>query len=149
MKKNKTFRSIIAAIVLLSTAVACDNSGSALTPEQVAENMCKSLMEQTEICVMTSDNTLVFDKTSEQIVYNSSRSLYMVSNMDNSTHYTLNIDGMILLNNIINVTYTSNNIEGLGSGTLSMTIVNIDSADKRYWLWDSESLIGFVVDLDI
>ncbi len=139
---------IIYITTLLAFATSCVDAGESLGEKSA--RISEKLLGETQLLAMVGDTTYkLFDKTTEQVTYNSTKTLYMVSTLDSSTHYTLTLSGALLLDNKISVEYEANNIKGLESGSTTMEVLKIDSKDQRYWLWSSELLIGFILDFDL
>lgn len=147
--KNISLRLILVSTLLWSVA-SCINTNGIDDNGTSEADLRAMLLEETELMALFPDGTSKkYDKTTEQVVYNSGKTLYMVSTMDYSTQYTLTFSGDLLLDGEVVVNYKSNNIEEIESGTANMSVLKIDTTDKRYWLWDSELCIGFIVDFDI
>ncbi|MFI3315955.1 MAG: hypothetical protein SNF93_00060 [Rikenellaceae bacterium] len=133
---------VICAITLLCSCIEDSTNG-----QSTAELYKSAFLSESEIGIIAEGTRIKsFDEKSEQIVFDDDKSMFMISNMDYSVHYTLEFEGELLLDNSLNTLYSSSGIDGIGSGTSSVTVVKIDTSDNRYWLWDSALCIGFIVD---
>ncbi len=109
-----------------------------------------NFISQTEIGVVCNGRMVKrFDCERDQIVYDDNKTMFVISNGDYSQHVTLNFDGDIYLNNLLNVDCASNGISGINNGKFEVKVAKISSRDQRYWLWSSELGVGYIVDFSI
>ncbi len=144
MKSLITKIGIMVAAISIVCSCTTDKSGS-----QESKNYYE-FIEQSQIGVYDNDVPLKqFDQTTEQVVFDSRKSFYMVSTMDNSSCYTLSFDGRMYLDQVITVDYNNKNIEKIGSGSISATVIKVETSSLTYWLWNSELKIGFIVGFEL
>lgn len=94
-------------------------------------------------------NILPVDYENDQITFAEDRSIYMVSDMDYTKSYTLNIDGELSLNSLVTVAYTSVGIEKLPtSEVVEMEVLKVDEVANLVWLWDDKNSVGFLMEFD-
>ncbi len=146
MKKIALY--ILAAIGL----VACGDSIEGTSGSSSEENSINSslFLEQSEIGIFSEGKMIKeFDKSSEQIVFDDDRSIYIVSNMDYTAQYTITIEGGIYLDNSLIVYLTANGLSGVEDIKASVKVLKVDSTDQRYWLWDSDLSVGLILDFSM
>lgn len=86
------------------------------------------------------------DIESDQITYSEDRSIYMVSDMEYTQSYTLQIEGDLTLNSTLQVEYISVGISDLEeSASIEMEVVNVDASNQTVWLWNEDSTLGFIL----
>ncbi len=143
--KNILAKFAVATIALFST-VACVEDGTNTTGTQ---NHYDTFIAESEIMVFV-DGTVVksYDKSQDQVIYNDAGTLFMLSDMNYTSQFTITIGGELTLDNSIVINYKSNISDDLASGSLTMSVVKVDEDDSRYWLWSNDSSIGFIIDLD-
>ncbi len=143
---KKIFKTTLLLAALTFALSSCTQTDEA--KEKIAQY--RSLfLTQTEQGVSISGVTVKsFDEQTDQVIYNDLRSIYVMTNMDYSAHYTLAITGEIALNSSVTVNLATAGISGLSGGTYSMSVIQTDENDQRYWLWDSSAGVGIVVDFE-
>ncbi len=86
------------------------------------------------------------DVENDQITYTEDQSVYMVSDMEYTKSYTLNIEGELKVGSSVDVEYTSAGYDGLSeSATVSMKVLKSNGSEQYVWLWDTKNLKGFVL----
>lgn len=129
-------------VVLLCATVSCVNDTTSSSKNYYNE----FIAENNIMAVANGEVVKSYSKENDQVIYNDDRTLFMLSDMNYTTQYTLTVSGEIVLDNVVTINYKSNIGESLSSGSCAMTVVKADEDDSRYWLWDSEGNIGFIVD---
>lgn len=143
MKKIlKLYALIISAIVISTSITACKKDNI----EDSIEHNYRIKLEAESGIVVHIDGVEVhkFDVTLDQVVYKADRLSYMVTNLDQTKYYLLTLDTPPTLGEVVAVKFKSVGIEGVENKLYTMTVIK-ESSDKL-WLWDSGTLIGFVVD---
>ncbi len=140
-------------VAISLTAYACTNSpdsGSSSTENEETADNSTLFLGQTEIGLVSGDTMIKeFDEQSEQIVFDDSRSIYVVSNVDYTAQYTITIEGGIYLDNLLTITLEATGLSGIENIEASVRVVKVNSSDQRYWLWDSDLDIGFILDFSL
>ncbi|MFI3332055.1 MAG: hypothetical protein SNI51_01040 [Rikenellaceae bacterium] len=105
-----------------------------------------ALSEDSAALYCGSGVSIAVDIETDQIAYADDRSVYMVSNMDCTQNYTLNIDGELEAEQKVMVEYTSMGYDAIEeSGSSEMYVAKVDDQANMVWLWDSENMIGFIM----
>lgn len=85
-----------------------------------------------------------FDLKKHQVVYTMDKKMYMITNLQQTECYTLTISSTPVLNSIVNVTQNIVGIASLSPNTYTMQVIKVQGG--KFWLWDNEIAVGFVLD---
>ncbi len=127
-------------------AVSCFNTAG--TDSKFEAQYRESFLAQTTPSV-SLDGVVVrsFDKSADQIVINSTNTLYSITNFSYTSYVTANIAGTLELDERVAISYKSAGVDALSSGNVIMTVIKVDDALSTYWLWSPEKCLGFVLTL--
>lgn len=136
--------------MLLCNVVACNTDDTTSEGDVNTDaSPYEQFITESEILVWADGTVLKsYDKSEDQVVYNDTKTIFMLTNGDYSSQITLTISGSYTLDGTVTVNYTSNISDTVKSGSSKMTIVKVDETDDRYWLWNSDTSIGFIVDFE-
>ncbi len=140
------FIKTIAAVAIILGSIACTNDDS--------ENKAKyrsSFLDSNEVGAYVKGKAVKsFNAETDQVVYNDSRSMFMISDMNYTNQYTLTFDGSFIIDFTIFVTCQTTGVDGLiNDKQYVMSVVQAEDSEKTYWLWDSDTSTGFVVNFTL
>ncbi len=143
---KRVISQLLALLFIAFSTTSCLQSNSKIEDVDHEPEYKASFLEISEPSASVMGEVITsFDKISEQISYLEDRSNYMVSDINNTRHYTLYISGDLLLNSKINILCVTSGIEGLEEFSSEMTVEKIDSSNGLIWIWSSEKMSGFVL----
>ncbi len=89
----------------------------------------------------------VVDQETDQITYSEDRTIYMVSDMEYTKSYTLDIEGELLQDATVNIFYSSIGLDGKldAQGDMTMEVLKTDDANEKAWLWSDSKKLGFIL----
>lgn len=147
----KRFAIYLLAAICLAACTSTPESGSSSTENKEETNTNSTLfLSQTEIGIVSGSKMVKeFNKQSEQIIFDKNKSIYVVSNIDYTAQYTITIEGGIYLDNSLTVKLEATGLSGVENVEASVKVVKVDSSDQRYWLWNNDLEVGFILDFSI
>ncbi|MFI3332990.1 MAG: hypothetical protein SNI51_01915 [Rikenellaceae bacterium] len=148
--KNITFKLGLFAILLccVSACASDDTTDNEVKPDPSSTEY-DQFIAKSDVSVWADGSILKsYDKSTDQVVYNDNKTIFMLTNDDYSSQFTLTISGSYTLDGTVTVNYTSNISDSIKSGSSKMTVAKIDENDGKYWLWNSDTNIGFIVDFE-
>ncbi len=141
MKKITLYFALISISLLGALSCAKDSTEVNLEPENRA-----SFLTQTTAGV-SLEGVVVrqFDKSSDQIITNETSTLYSISNYAYTNYVTASLSGTLALDSTVTISYRAVGVDGLDSGNYVMTVIKVDDEESCYWLWNSDSRLGFLL----
>lgn len=139
---KKIFSMIMAAMVFGGLSVSCE--GPKVDGPEKDSQYLESFMKLGAPCVYIGGEEIGrFDKTTDQVVMNSSKSEYMVASGTGDKFYSLYLNGEFIIGDTVMVSAENYGYEKVDFENL-MTVVKADSLDNVY-LWNNSKEVGFVI----
>ncbi|MFI3323547.1 MAG: hypothetical protein SNI45_02550 [Rikenellaceae bacterium] len=143
--KNIFFKTIAAVAIILGS-IACTNDST-----DSKAKYRSSFLDSSEIGAYVKGVAVKsYNAETDQVIYDDSRSMYMISDMNCTDYYSLSFSGSFIIDFTVFVTCQTTGVNGLiNDNQYIMTVVQAEDSDKIYWLWDSDTSTGFVVNFTL
>ncbi len=141
MKKIAQYFALLSLVLLSSLSCAQDST------EVDTEPQCRESFLALTNASISLDGVVVrdFNKSDDQIITNETNSLYSISNYAYTNYVTASLSGTLALDSTMTISYKSVGVDGLDSGNYVMTVIKVDDEESCYWLWNSDSRLGFLL----
>lgn len=141
MKKVFKYCMLLMSVLVVSITISsCEKD-----PDDPQSEKREAFLATSSISVFVKGATVYeFNKELQQIAYTADKKMYLVTNFEQTEHYSLTMDAAPAVNATVNVTFTTLGITSLSNASYSMETLRV-SANKM-WLWDNTAGVGFVVD---
>lgn len=150
MKRFAIYLLVALYLCLAACTSTPDNGSSSTENKEETDTNSTLFLNQSEIGIVSGNKMIKeFNKQSEQIIFDKNKNIYVVSNIDYTAQYTITIEGGIYLDNSLTVKLEATGLSGVENIEASVKVVKVDSSDQRYWLWDNDLEIGFILDFSI